>query len=59
MFDLELTLCERFPNLSPFSIRKERASEVFCLVKRLNKQVKTKPSSKNSKIRKRAGDNWF
>ena len=55
-FDLELNLCERFPALTPFQIRKEKASEVFLLIKRLNDKGIHK---KINKIRRPAGDNWF
>lgn len=31
-----MTLCERFPSLTPFDIRKQRAYDVFLLIRRLN-----------------------
>lgn len=44
-FELQLNICNRFPNLSPFDIRKQRFSEVFLLLRRLNdkssKEAKT------------------
>jgi hypothetical protein len=54
-FDLELTLCDRFPSLTPFDIRKQSVYEVFLLIRRLNKTVKTT----KKKNRRPAGDNWF
>lgn len=29
-------LCQRYPALSPFAVRRERAAEVFLLVNRIN-----------------------
>ncbi len=58
---MELNICERFPSLSPFDIRRERASEVFRLVSRIKKSNKhrEKESSQKRVIRRPAGDNWF
>jgi len=56
---MELSLSERFPSLSPFSIRKERASEVFLLIRRLNNSTSKNNKKKSTKIRRPAGDNWF
>lgn len=58
-FQLELNLCERFPALTPFQIRREKASEVFLLVKRINENNKKETIKKSNKIRRPAGDNWF
>lgn len=49
MFELELNLCERFSNLTPFLIRKERFYDVFSLVRKLNKHNQ-KESEKNEKV---------
>ncbi|MDE5763744.1 MAG: hypothetical protein K2I00_02115 [Ruminococcus sp.] len=43
-FDLQISLCERFPCLSPFDVRKQKFREVFLTVRRLNKK-----SSQNEK----------
>lgn len=61
LFDLECSLCERFQALTPFQIRREKAKEVFLLIKRLNKKNKENFKKKNKKkvIRRPAGDNWF
>lgn len=60
---MEISLCERFPALSPFDIRKQRAAEVFLLVRRLNNYTEytnDKHDARNSRvIRRRAGDDWF
>ena len=65
LFDLTASICDRFPGLSPFDIRREKVSEVFLLVKRLNaaeerKQRKEKASkTKQGLARVPASDNWF
>lgn len=58
---MQLALCERFPTLTPFSIRKEKASEVFLLINRLNSLPNKNKSNKNSEniIRKPASDDWY
>jgi hypothetical protein len=58
---MTLNICERFPALSPFDVRKERASEVFRLVGRIKKSNshRMKESSKKKVIRRPAGDTWF
>lgn len=55
-------LCKVYPALTPFSVRRERAREVFLLVRRMN----SKPRKKNGeevdaqgRVRRPAGDNWF
>ena len=58
---MEVSICEKFGAVSPFSIRREKAREVFLLIRRLNSyntQRKAKKSSRNS-IRRPASDNWF
>lgn len=49
MFELELNLCERFSNLTPFLIRKERFYDVFSLVRKLNKHNQEE-SEKTEKV---------
>ena len=54
-------MCERFPAVTPFSIRRERASEVFLLMRRLqiyNEHHKSGDKKKNV-VRRPAGDDWF
>ena len=60
-FEMELSIVERFPSLTPFAVRKEKASEVFLLVRRLNNRTKKQSKQANSKkvIRRAAGDDWF
>lgn len=59
---MELTLAERFPSLNPIAIRKEKAREVFTLLRRLaEKKARESKEKKPRKrvIRRPAGDNWF
>lgn len=60
-FEIELTLSERFPAMTPISIRRERAAEVFLLVRRLNSQTERAIASAGKKkvIRRKASDDWF
>ncbi len=41
LFELQLSLCERFKCITPFDVRKECFDEVILLVKRLNNRVET------------------
>lgn len=65
LFSMQVTLCERFPALTPLQLRREKAREVFLLMSRLieyAKQENTKNEKTNTNstvIRKHAGDNWF
>lgn len=60
-----VAICNRFPALTPFSVRAMPAREVFLLIRRLNiydKRQKQKPENKFAKkgrIVRPAGDNWF
>ena len=58
---MELNICERFPSLSPFDVRRERASEVFRLIGRIRKSNthRSKEANRKNVIRRPAGDNWF
>lgn len=61
-FEMEISICERFPSLSPFDVRREKASEVFLLMRRMsNYNHYQNKNVKNGKqvIRKPAGDDWF
>lgn len=55
---MEVNLCERFSGVTPFSIRREKAREVFILLKRFNRYARKKKGKKTI-IRRPAGDNWF
>ena len=58
-FSLEMSICERFPCLSPFDIRMMHAHEVFLLIDRLNNYTRKERKQKTQQIRRPAGDNWF
>lgn len=69
-FELEDNLCQRYAGLTPFMVRKEKAGEVFLLVKRINvknnregKQAQSTmyvDSKGNTHIRRPAtNDNWY
>jgi len=62
LFDLTNELCKAYPALTPFSVRRERAREVFLLVRRANSRPRTKKREDidaQGRIRRPAGDNWF
>jgi hypothetical protein len=62
LFDMEMVLSERFPAMTPLTLRREKAREVFLLISRYNRySKKQRKKQKNGKniIRKPAGDNWF
>lgn len=42
MFDLADNLCQRYPALTPFEVRREKFGEVALLIRRLNAQSKRK-----------------
>ena len=60
---MEVNLCERFPAMSPLTLRKEKAREVFLLINRYSiyskNEQKTKKNGGKRIIRRPAGDNWF
>lgn len=58
---MTLNICDRFPSLSPFDVRRERLSEVLKLVSRMNKSNahRAKESTQKNVIRRPAGDDWF
>lgn len=59
-FELEVGLCERFPSLSPFDIRRTRGHEVFLLMERLaGYNKRNKKGVHTTQVRRPAGDNWF
>jgi hypothetical protein len=59
---MEMNLSDRFPSMTPLTLRREKAREVFLLLNRFNrysrKQAKQKKNGQRI-IRKPAGDNWF
>lgn len=57
LFEVEMSICDRFPSLSPFDIRQKRFHEVFLLIRRLN--VYNEQEKKPKKIRRQASDTWF
>ena len=60
-FDIELSMCERFPGLTPFDIRREKAREVFLFIRRMTKhrENEQKERPEPGVIRRPAGDDWF
>lgn len=48
-FDLQMNICESFPNLSPFDIRKQRYTDVLLLVRRLNKRTQKQENTTHYK----------
>ncbi len=52
-------MCERFPALSPFDVRRQKGREVFLLIERLSDYNAREKSKKKSQARRPAGDNWF
>jgi hypothetical protein len=56
---LEIEICNRFPAITPFSIRKEKISDVFLLVRRLRIYDQANIDKKKKKKRRPASDSWF
>jgi len=56
---MEISICERFPALSPFDVRRTKAAEVFLLIRRMNNYNKQNKSGKKKVLRRPAGDDWF
>lgn len=61
IFEMQVNLCERFPAMTPLSLRKERAKDVFTLFTRYIKYANKKGKNKGKKkiIRRPASDTWF
>lgn len=67
LFDIQMSLCKIFPALTPLTLRREKAREVFLLINRYNKHsLKNNNGNKTNTtqngvrvIRRKAGDNWF
>lgn len=70
-FEIEDDLCTRYHGLTPFQVRREKAGEVFLLVKRVNRRYNREHGYKlhdqvwidkrgNTHIRRPAqNDNWY
>lgn len=70
-FDLNDNLCQRYPALTPFMVRRERFGEVTKLLQRVNGKVMRskgisagdrvwRDSNGDTHIRRRAtNDNWY
>ena len=61
LFEMQMSLCERFPALTPLALRREKAREVFILVTRYNiySNKQQKNAGKPKIIRRPASDTWF
>lgn len=61
LFEMEMALCNCFPSVTPFSIRREKAVDVYTLIIKYNKYSKKqkKNEGKPEIIRKPASDLWF
>ncbi len=73
LFGLTDNLCQRYPALSPFAVRRERCGEVFLLIRRANKSNEASTvagesvprgnirydSKGNMHIRRKASDNMI
>lgn len=60
---MEVNMCKEFPGMTPISLRKERAREVFIMIARYNrlsrKKKEQKKTGKRKIIRRPASDSWF
>ena len=64
LFEIEVLLSERFPALSPVTLRRTKAREVFKIINKLtiySKKEKKQQVKANTKhiIAKQASDTWF
>lgn len=64
LFEIEVLLSERFPALSPVTLRRTKAREVFKIINKLTvytKKEKRKQAETGKKhiIKKQASDTWF
>lgn len=64
LFEMEMNLSERFPSMTPLTLRREKAREVFLLLNRYNRYSKKQAKQQKQKngkriIRRPAGDDWF
>lgn len=61
---MEMSICERFPAMTPLTIRREKARDFFTLIVRYSnysdkQQKKAEQPSKPKIIRRPASDTWF
>lgn len=60
LFKLECDLCKIFPSLNVFDIRKEKATEVFLLMRRINNTFEAKIKTKRKRVyADTATDGWY
>ena len=64
LFDIEITLFDRFPALTPMSLRRTRARDIFKVIVKLGKHAKKEKTEEAKKAMKRiikrpASDTWF
>lgn len=67
LFDMQMSLCKIFPAMTPLTLRREKAREVFLLISRHNEHSaknnngnKTNTTQKGVRvIRRKASNNWF
>lgn len=61
IFEIEMTLCEQFTSVTPFTIRRERAVDVYALIVKYSRYAKKKSrdAGKPKIIRRPASDTWF
>lgn len=64
LFDIEMTLCDRFPALTPISLRRTKSREVFKIIVKLGRYAKKEKKEEAKKamkhiIKRQASDTWF
>lgn len=59
LFDVEVALCDRFPSLSPISIRQAPMREFCLLASRLIDHQRREKKAKKYENWRPAGDSWF
>ncbi len=64
LFDIDMTLCDRFPALTPMSIRSTKARDVFKTIVKLGKYAKKEKKEEAKKamkhiVKRPASDTWF
>ena len=61
IFEMKISLCECFPSVTPFTIRREKAVDVYTLIIKYSKYAKKKKKNEGKPkiIRKPASDLWF
>lgn len=61
LFEMEMALCECFPSVTPFTIRREKAVTVYAMIVKYNKYAKKKKKNEGKPkiIRRPASDTWW